>query len=163
MSTSLDKPYNFLQNNGFLFNLLRLPETTFRVVACTVPEISIPPSQAGYPGSTQYFPGSFTEFDAFTIKFLVDENLKNYEEMYHWATQMRFAIKDYAAKNDSEIGLVSDGFLTTLNNSSNPSRTFYFKDMFPVSVSGWQMDTSVSTPEPIHCTVSFRYSYFELR
>lgn len=155
--------YNLLQNNGFTFSLDRIPQTTFRVVGFDLPSISVPAPSAGNPSSTQYFPGSSVEFDALTMDFLVDENLKNYEEIYRWITQQRFCNKDFQPKNDSEIKLVSDGVLITMTNASNPNRIFYFKDLFPISLSGMRFDTSISEPAPITCTVTFRFSYFELR
>ena len=156
--------YNFLQNNGFTFALERIPQTLFRVVACDVPSLTVPPAEAGYPGSSQYFPGTFNEFEELTMEFLVDEDLKNYEEIYHWITQQRFAIgKDFVAKNDSERFLVSDGMLVTLDNSSNPNRVFHFKSMFPISLGNLHFDTSITQPEPITCQVTFRYSTFVLK
>ena len=120
--------YNLLQNNGFTFSLDRIPQTNFRVIAARLPGISVPPPNAGDPGATQYFPGSATEFDELSLDFLVDENLENYEEIYRWLTQQRFANKDFKPKTDRESKLVSDGVLVTLTNASNPNRTFYFKD-----------------------------------
>jgi hypothetical protein len=155
--------YNFLQNNGFTFSLDRIPQTTFRVVACDIPSITVPPADAGYPGTTQYFPGTFNEFDTLTLDFLVDEHLKNYEELYRWITQQRFANKDFRPKSEIEEKMVSDGVLVTMTNASNPNRIFYFKDLFPISLGGIHFDTSVDSPAPVTCTVSFRYSYFEMR
>lgn len=155
--------YNFLQNNGFIFSLERLPQTIFRVVACDVPSISIPPAEAGTPGATQYFPGGNTEFDELTMDFLVDENLENYEEIYHWITQQRYFIRDeFKPKNDSEKLMVSDGTLVTMTNASNPNRVFSFKNMFPISLGNLHFDTSITQPDPITCQVTFRYSYFRM-
>ena len=156
--------HNFLQNNGFVFSLARIPQTTFRVTSCEVPSISVPPPQAGYPGADQYFPGTNSVFDSLSIKFLVDEDLKNYEEIYRWLTQQRFAIgKGFVEKNDKEEFLVSDATLVTMTNASNTNRIFYFKDVFPIDLGSLRFDTSVTQSEPISCTATFRFSYFELR
>jgi hypothetical protein len=153
---------NFLQNNGFIFSLDRIPQTTFRVVACDVPSITVPAPEQGSAASSQFFPGSATEFDELSMDFLVDEDLKNYEEIYNWITQQRFA-ENYVPKNSREEKLVSDGTLATMSNASNVNRVFYFKDLFPVSLGNMHFDTSISQPEPVTCTVTFRYSYFVLR
>lgn len=155
--------YNFLQNNGFLFSLERLPQTMFRVVACDVPSISVPPPQAGTQGATQYFPGGFTEFEDLTMDFLVDEDLKNYEEIYHWITQQRYFIRDgYKPKGNNDELMVSDGTLVTMLNSSYPNRVFSFKNMFPITIGNLHFDTSVTEPTPVSCQVTFKYSYFVL-
>lgn len=156
--------FNLLQTNSFTFNLLRSKETTFRVTSCSVPAVSVPPAEDGYGGGTQYFPGTFNEFDPVTLRFIVDEDLKNYEEIYRWITQQRYAIgSDYIPKDESDKLLVSDGVLTTLTNNSRPNRAFYFKDMFPVELGSIDFDTTSGTTEPVTCSVTFRYSYFTLK
>ena len=156
--------YNLLQNNGFLFSLARIPETVFRVTSCNVPGISIQPVSEGFPGATQYFPGSNSEFEELSLEFLVDEDLTNYEEIYHWITQQRYAsIGDkFVPKNDKELTDVSDGTLVTMTNQSNPNRVFAFRGLFPISLGTIRFDTTVDQPQPVRCQVTFRYSYFEL-
>lgn len=157
----MEKTYNhnFLQNNNFQFSLDRIPNTTFRVIACDIPSITIAPAQAGYPGASQYFPGNTTEFEELTLDFLVDENLDNYEELYNWITQQRYC-SDFVPTNDIDRKMVSDGNLVTLTNSSNPNRVFHFKAMFPVSLGNIHFDTTIDRPESIRCQVTFKYSYF---
>ena len=153
--------YNYLQNNAFNFTLNRIPETTFRVVECSIPSLTVPPAQGGAIGSPQYFPGTSNEFDVFPCRFIVDEDLKNYEEIYRWITQQRYHIgKDFAPKNEYEKSLVSDGTLITMTNSSTPNRIFRFFDMFPISIGAINFDTTIDSPVPVMCEVEFRYSYF---
>ena len=154
--------FNTLSTNAFTFNLLRMPETTFRCTSAEVPSISVPAPDANSAASNQWFPGSATEFDEMSVKFIVDENLLNYEEIYHWITQQRFAkAGEWQSKSDKDTLLVSDGFLTTLTNNSNPNRVFYFRDMFPVALGSLSFDTE--NPTQATCFVTFRFSYFELR
>lgn len=155
--------YNVLNNNAFIFTIGRIPQTSFRVVQANVPTIQVPPPEGGTPGATQYFPGTFTEYDELTITFIVDENLSNYKEMYHWITQHRFAIGDgYVPTSDLDTGLISDGFLVTLTNASNPNVTFHFKSMFPIELGSLNFDTTVSEPVPVTCQATFKFSYFTI-
>lgn len=154
--------FNTLSTNAFTFNLLRMPETTFRCTSAEVPSISVPAPDSNSAASNQWFPGSATEFDEMSVKFIVDENLLNYEEIYHWITQQRFAKRgEWQSKSEKDTLLVSDGFLTTLTNNSNPNRVFYFRDMFPVALGSLSFDTE--NPSTATCFVTFRFSYFELR
>lgn len=152
---------NLLQNNGFAFVLERIPQTIFRVTSTAVPSVAVPPPDAGYPGATQHFPGTFTEFEDITMEFLVDENLENYEEIYRWLVKQRFA-ENQVPKSEIDVSYFSDGVLTTMTNSSNPNRKFKFKAMFPYALGQLSFDSSISSPSPVTCTVSFKYSYFEL-
>jgi hypothetical protein len=153
---------NFLLNNGFTFILDRLPQTTFRIVSTDVPGIGVQPPSVGNPAATQYFPGSSVDFEPLTIEFLVDEDLKNYTELYNWITQQQYC-STYVPKDNRDKLLVSDGTLATLSNASNVRRVFYFKDLFPIGLGPLHFDTSITMSEPIQCTATFRYSYFELR
>lgn len=153
--------YNFLQNNGFIFSLERIPQTIFRVTSCGVPSLSIPAPQAGFPGATQYFPGTNAEFEELTLQFLVDENLENYEEIYDWITQQRYC-SNYVPKGDNDKLLVSDGTLVTMTNASNPNRVFKFKALFPIALGNLQFNTTITETQPVICQVTFKYSYFEL-
>lgn len=154
--------YNELKNNNFMFTLSRIPETNFRVVECDLPSINVPLPQIGAPGSSQFFPGTFNEFEPLTIRFNVDENLHNYGEIYKWIIQQKSSIGGrYVPSNELEKPMVSDGFLTTLTNASTPNRTFKFKDLVPYFLSGWTFDTTVDIPTIVTATVSFRYSEME--
>lgn len=153
---------NLLQINGFTFSLDRIPQTTFRVTSCDLPEITVPAPESQSGRAMQYFPGTSNEFEPLNIEFLVDEDLKNYKEMYRWITQQRYTNKEFIPKDKEEF-LVSDGTLLTMTNSSNPNITFYFKDLFPISLGSLHFDTSIDQPTAVTCTATFRYSYFEVR
>lgn len=154
--------YNSLNNNAFTFTLNRLPNVVFRAVAVNLPSISIPAPEGPNMQGMQYFPGSATEFDAFRMTFIVDENLSNYEELYRWINQQVIGRK-YVAKTSEERFLVSDGTLVTMTNASNPNRIITFKDMFPIELGAIDFDTRDTNVEPAICTVDFKFSYFELQ
>jgi hypothetical protein len=157
--------YDFLKNNGFLFTLDRLPQTNFRMVSCEIPTISIPPAIVPFPGMSVPFAGNTEEFQDFTMEFIVDDDMKNYEEIYHWITQQKFAVSsdEFTPKNSKEEKFYSDGSLVIMNNASNPNRVFMFKNMFPMSLGSVRFNTTVSEPQPVQCSVTFKYTYFEMK
>jgi hypothetical protein len=91
------------------------------------------------------------------LTFIVDENLKNYKEIFDWMTAEQFN-DSHEVRN--EAGLYTDGTLTTLTNASNPNVVFRFAGMFPISLGELQFDTT-NTTSTVLCTVTFRYSYFK--
>lgn len=158
----MNQNYNFLQNNAFTFVLSRIPETMFRIVECSLPAISIPSATQDTPAYLQPWPGSALSFEDFTCRFIVDEDLKNYEEIYNWITQQRFC-SDFKPTRDLERNLTSDGTLITMTNASTPNRAFLFKDMFPVNLDSIDFDTTVDAPQPVVCQVTFKFSHFVLK
>lgn len=135
----------------------------FRVTEFVLPSVQVPPADSGGGfGTSQYFPGGFSEFGELTLTFIVDEQMINYEELFRWITQQRYSVgKDFVPKGDSEVLLVSDGSLNIFSNSSTPNRTIHFKNLFPVDLSSVQFETT-TTPEPVKCTATFRFSHFTI-
>jgi len=153
--------YNTLKSNSFQFSIERIPETIFRTTAISLPSISVPAPMVSSAASNQWFPGSTSEFSPLDITFIVDENLKNYEEIYRWITQQRYSIGDeFTPKNFTEDKLVSDAVLLTLTNASNPNRIIKFYDLFPTSLSNITFTTQSAEPTPVECTATFYYSRF---
>jgi hypothetical protein len=155
----MQQNYNNLQTNKFLFSLQRIPETAFRVVAVNFPSVSIPPPSTSSSSAEQFFAGSSVDYSPISLTFIVDDDLKNYTELFNWIITQQF--NDSKAKTN-EATMYSDGSVITLTNASNPNVVFEFKDMFPVELGGIMFSTQ-ETPGPVTCEVTFRYSYFKVK
>jgi hypothetical protein len=159
---SIQQDYNTLKSNAFNFVLARIPETAFRVTACNLPSVYIPTPEENPPGILQAWSGTDSRFEELTLKFIVDENLRNYRELYNWITMQRYAARtDAVAPQYLESELYSDGALITLTNASNPNIVFSFKNMFPTSLSELSFDTTTAVMQ-VSCQAVFRYSYFTI-
>ena len=155
----MDCAYNVLNSNKFIFRIDRIPETSFFVQAAEIPDVSIPSPSGLYIDNSAYVPGSQIEFGDLTVEFTVDENMKNYIEVFNWLTECRF--DNRIPKPDRLTSLVSDGFLIVLDNSSNPNLKVMYHDLFPISMSRIGFSTE-GQPQPITCTVDFKYTRFTL-
>jgi T4-like virus tail tube protein gp19 len=155
----MQQNYNNLQTNKFLFSLQRIPETAFRVTSVNFPSVSIPAPSTSAISANQFFAGSSVEYNPITLTFIVDDDLKNYIEIFNWITTQQF--NDSKLKPD-ERSLYSDGSIITLTNASNANVVFEFKDMFPVDLGGIMFSTQ-DTPSPVTCEVTFQYSYFKVK
>jgi len=157
--------YDNLKNNAFAVRIDRIPQTMFRVVSGDIPAITIPAVETSFPGVDQSFSGTKEVFEDLILEFIVDVDMKNYEEIYHWITQQKYAVTpdEFTPKNGKEEDLYSDGVFIIMNSSSNPHRVFSFKEMFPVSLGSLHFDTSITDAQPVQCMVTFKYSRFELK
>ena len=75
---------NFLTPAGFKFTLNRAPKVAFFGNSANIPGMTL-----GIANQPSYLkdiptPGDRIEFDDFTIRFMVDENLENYMEIQNW-------------------------------------------------------------------------------
>ena len=75
---------NFLSPVGFKFNLKRSPGVAFLCNSANIPDISLgEATQATYLRDIPT-PGDKIQFGDLSLRFLVDEDLKNYMEIQHW-------------------------------------------------------------------------------
>jgi hypothetical protein len=49
-----------------------------------------------------------------------------------------------------------------LDSANHPKQTFHFIDMFPISLSGLEFDSTRQTAEPAVATVTFEYTYYKI-
>ena len=81
---------NFLQPTGFKFTLNRSPKTSFFCQSANIPGMTL-----GVAAQPTYLrdiptPGDKIEFEDLNLRFLVDENLENYMEIYTWIRGLGF-------------------------------------------------------------------------
>jgi hypothetical protein len=95
--------------------------------------------------------GDTISYDTLSLRFAIDEDLKNYREIFDWMISNR------------ENGLdFSDMILSVLTNHNNGNREFQFRDAFPISLSGVEFTTQATDVEYLQADVSFRYSEFSV-
>ena len=161
---------NFLSPVGFRFSLKRAPTLTYFTKGVSLPGINLGEIPLQNPFVKIPQPGDKLAFDPITLRFGVDENLKNYQEIYDWMVGLGFP-ESYAQSKHPQIDrqdftdkadIVSDGTLTVLTSGMNPSVEFTFKDMFPVALSTLPFSHDQADIEYMECDVTFTYRNFVL-
>ena len=72
---------NFLSPTGFRFTLVKAPKVSFFSNTAQIPGISITPAEQPTYLKDIPQPGDKMDFQDFTLRFLVDENLENYMQI----------------------------------------------------------------------------------
>jgi hypothetical protein len=165
---------NFLSPVGFKFILNRAPQSTFFSNAANIPGLTL-----GIANQPSYLrdipqPGEKIEFDDFTLRFLVDENLENYNEISNWIRGLGFPeslqeIYDLQNSNPNldqprkgQLNLYSDGTLTILTSSQTANFKIKFKDLFPYNLTTLQFDATDTDIQYFTAEVSFKYTMFNI-
>lgn len=162
---------NPLQSNGFLFDILKLPEAKFFCQEVTLPSVTAQPATQVTPLSTAFLPGDMLEYGELSISFLIDEGMTNYIALYNWMiglgfpqshTQYRDFIRSRTDKlNDTvQKAEVSEAILSILNSTNTPSKTIRFVDVFPTLIHPIMFKSVTTTTEYQIATASFRYTYY---
>jgi hypothetical protein len=165
---------NFLSPTGFKFTLNRAPKVAFFSNSANIPGMTL-----GVAVQPTYLkdidtPGDKITFDDFTLRFLVDEDLKNYMEIHNWIRGLGYpdSLKDiYDLQNQQEyvdmtrsktMNIYSDGTLTVLGSGLNPNFKIKFHDLWPYNLSTLNFDATDTDIEYFTADVAFKYTIYEI-
>jgi len=162
---------NFLQPQGFRFQVARAPKVTFFGNSVNIPGITLRTTTQTTPGLKDIdLPGEIIDFEDLTLRFLVDEDLQNYQEIQNWIRGLGFpeSLQEIYDLQDQKVGTVRDGVTKTMNLYSDGTLTILdamqhenfkvkFQDLFPYSLSTIQFDATLSDTEYFTAEVSFKY------
>ena len=139
---------NFLAPVGFKFTLAKYPKLSFFSNSARIPELSLGTAvQPSYLKDID-IPGEKLTYGDLTIRFLVDENMKNYMAVHNWLKGVGFPetpqqFKDQTTDKDGlrdEKEVFSDGSLHILNSNFQDVAIVKFSDLFPVGLTSLQFD-----------------------
>ena len=154
---------NFLSPIGFKFQLGNFPEVNYFCQAATLPGISIGTIAVPTPLKTIELSGDEVTFEELSIRFVVDENMKNWLAIYDWIIGMGFPTEEGQAKYKKLAAtseLTTDAVLTVLTSNMNPQINFRFNECFPLSLSSIAFDSGGTDVEYVTADVSFRYDVY---
>ena len=161
---------NYLSNISFRLTIEDSPNITWFCQAASVPGVSIEGIDVFTPHAAVPFAGNKVSFEELTIRFIVDEHMKNWTEIYDRIIAMGLAeghekYKLLKASNPLHPrgGGYSTVVLTILTSGMNPQMEFHFYDAFPISVTALDFDSSVSDVEYFTASASFRYQNYEIK
>ena len=165
MAALRDQPINtsFLSPIGFKFQLNNFPEVNYFVQSANLPGISISAIDVPTALKTIAIAGDEVTFEELSIKFIVDENMKNWLSIYDWIIGLGFPTEEGQAKykkltKNSE--LTTSATLTVLTSNMNPQINFRFRECFPLSLSSIAFDSGGTDIDYVTADVSFRYDVY---
>ena len=133
---------NFLSPVGFKFTLDRAKKVSFLGNSANIPGLTLGVANQATPLKDIDTPGDKILFDDFTLRFLVDENLENYLEIYNWIRGLGYPeslqeIIDFqrTGKVDKnpygkEMDIYSDGTLIIQTSNFVPNFQIKFRDLW---------------------------------
>ena len=166
---------NFLAPVGFRFNLKRSPGTAFFCNQANIPDLNL-----GVTEQPNYLrqiptPGDMIDFGDLNIRFLVDEDLKNFMEIQNWIRGLGFPESVQEFRDLETSGTVprrdyvqsgqdiySDGTLQILSSNFNAKFNVNFKDLFPVSLTTLTFDATDTDIEYFTADATFKYTSYNL-
>ena len=187
MSVVANQPenLNLLSPVAFRFNIKDVPNVSFFCQTAQIPGVSLGEAAMQTPLATLYKAGDVT-YDPLAIRFIVDEDMKNYFEIYEWIKGLGHPT-DFQEYRDFRSGSStlprttgfgatqtstdtftdtsqrkSDATLTVLTNKLNGNIQVNFKDCFPISLSAIDFDLTNADISSIVIDTTFRYTHFDI-
>ena len=166
---------NFLSPVGFKFNLKRSPGVAFFCNQANIPDLTL-----GVTEQPNYLrqiptPGDMIDFGDLNLRFLVDEDLKNFMEIQNWIRGLGFPEsvqefrdlekkgtlprRDYVQSGDD---IYSDGTLQILSSNYVSKFNVKFTDLWPYSLTTLSFDATDTDIEYFTADVSFKYTIYNL-
>jgi len=164
---------NFLNPVGFQFTLQKKPKIDFFCNAANIPGINLGVAMQPTPLKAIPVPGETLTYDDLTLRFMVDENMENYLEVWNWLNQFGFPrdfgqYKELLDEDENNPGVqtaisgMSDGTLLVYNSNYNVNLKVQYKDLFPVSLSSIQFDTTLTDIKYATAEAIFKYTIYDI-
>lgn len=100
------------------------------------------------------------DFDELSITFVVDEEMKNWLEIFNW---MRSTTNVEGYDEFKSINThTCTANLLILNSSKNPKINVTFEGLFPRTLGSIDFTSTVIDPEPFQCTATFSYRNYNI-
>jgi hypothetical protein len=114
--------------------------------------MNLPDTPMGVRGATAYIPGDKIQYDPISFKILIDEDLKNYSEIYNWIHQ----------NHSSGQITYEDMTLQIFNSANRKNKEIHFTSCFPTTISTGEFSTQNTDVEYMTMDVTFRFDRFTL-
>jgi hypothetical protein len=163
---------NYLRPNSFKFQIAKLPNVTYTCQSANLPALQLGAAMQPTPFVDVPHPGDKVTFGEFTIRFLINEDMSNYKELYDWIESIGVpkAGSDWGnLANRASVypareytNAFSDAALMIVDSNNIPKVRLSFQDLFPISIEGLDFDITSSGMEYFVGVASFRYKLFTI-
>jgi hypothetical protein len=153
---------NLLESTKYLLVTHNLPNLNFFAQGLTFPSVNGTEILQSTPLSDIYMAGDKILYDPLTISFLVDEDLRVWEECASWLIGYTFPQNYDQYKKQLRRGIYCDMSLLVLKNSYESNLTFRFYNAFPTSVGPFTLNSSDSADAVMTTDVTFRFDSFSI-
>ena len=152
---------NFLNPIGFILKLEKFNGVDFFCQTANIPDVTMPTTEVATRfRNLNIIPGGGVTFGDLIVRFIVDEDLVNYNSVHKWIRDNGNA--DEMLRETADEDQYTDGQLHILTSAYNPAFIVDFRNLFPVALTNLQFDATMTDTEYITAEVVFKHQQFFL-
>jgi hypothetical protein len=152
---------NQVGSTNYRFFLHRAPAVTYFCQSVILPGVDIDALEQETFFASVKQPGYKPNFSDFTIKFLIDEDLQNWREIYDWMKSYS-GFEDFDGFTSPEADHFSDATLMILTSGMNANLEVTFKNCFPTSLGSIEFDSSIDDIEALTTDITFAFDSYSI-
>ena len=169
-SQNLTENINNFIPTGFRLVLEKIPNVTYFCQAASLPGLSMGQATLVNPFRDVPVAGDKAQFNELRIRFIIDEELRNWTEIYDWIIGLTYPessdqyaeLKKTGDGYGSLSGLYSDANLFILSSHKNVQYNVTFTNVFPTTLTDIDMDSSLGDIDAVTADVSFLYTTYNI-
>ena len=169
-SQNLTENITNLIPTGFRLVLEKIPNVTYFCQAASLPGLSMGQATLVNPFRDVPVAGDKAQFNELRIRFIIDEELRNWTEIYDWIIGLTYPessdqyaeLKKTGDGYGSLSGLYSDANLFILSSHKNVQYNVNFTNVFPTTLTDIDMDSSLGDIDAVTADVSFLYTTYNI-
>ena len=156
MSGKAPDSVNYLKNNGFKFEIPRIPNVNFYIQQANIPSIDVDNVETKtLYAQPVYDTGGRISYGSLNLSFIVDEDMNNYMEIYNWI-RGQVPVENSPPLRDADS--LASGILIVMDNKSRPNIEVQYQDIFPVRLDEIGSDLTTTDPDPIIINTEFKFT-----
>jgi hypothetical protein len=162
---------NYIQPTKYLLTFDRIPDTQYFCQSVNIPGISLGDITVPTPVFDYKVAGNKLTYNTFNMTFTIDEPALSWQNLYNWFLAIASPVsinqrntlsaQQNSYKSQGSFTNYSEAMLTVLSNLNNPIIRVQFHNMFPVSLTDLNFDTTLSADTILTGSATFAYEFFE--
>ena len=148
---------------GFKFAIQKLPHVNYFCTSASIPDMALGRiDTVTNPFNKLPIAGDKMEFSDLSLKFKVDEDMKNYREIFDWMVGLGFPDSYDQRKAVNKNQPYSDASLIIMTAQYQPNIEVKFIDLYPTNLASLEFDISGTDIEYLTGDVTFTYRSYEI-
>jgi len=155
---------NFMNTQSFQIDIPLAPSVNEWVQSVSVPGITLGEANIETPFVRQPEPGDKLIFSPLSFSFIVDEEMKNWTEMFNWMMALGFpenlqqyGVMPHSVNRVSDLQVTCDINLLVFNNQTKPILKFKLFGCFPIALGDMPLNVAGTDSETPICTGDLMY------